>query len=170
MSEAAFGDLRVAERYWLKMVVTEGGCWEWTACHNELGYGKCGATVNGVRRTWKAHRYIYTMLVGDVSPDLVLDHLCRVTSCCNPVHLEPVTQRMNLLRGNTVTAAHAAKTHCPADHEYSPENTVMSEGSRCCRECLRLRSADYRLRNKERLAQLRREKWAARRAKKLDND
>ena len=34
------------------------------------------------------------------------------------------------------------KTHCPADHEYTPENTRISRGRRICLACDRPRTAE----------------------------
>lgn len=31
------------------------------------------------------------------------------------------------------------KIHCPAGHEYTPENTYVNAGKRRCRECARVR-------------------------------
>lgn len=43
----------------------------------------------------------------------------------------------------------ANKTHCPQNHQYSPENThVTSDGRRMCRECLRIRNRQSRARKK----------------------
>jgi hypothetical protein len=42
------------------------------------------------------------------------------------------------------THHHVRKTHCPAGHEYTPENTYMHpRGLRICRECKRQRDATY---------------------------
>jgi len=65
---------------------------------------------------------------------LEIDHLCRVRCCVNPDHLEAVTHRENILRGNTFAAVNAAKTHCPKGHEYTPENTRIHTGGR--RQCI----------------------------------
>lgn len=39
------------------------------------------------------------------------------------------------------------KTHCKYGHEYTPDNTVITESGRWCRECGRRRSREY-MRNK----------------------
>lgn len=79
-----------------RILVTAGGCWEWQGELNRNGYGR--VWVNG--RRLMAHRVAYQLLVGDIEPGLVLDHLCRNRRCCNPEHLEPVTVRENTLRGD----------------------------------------------------------------------
>lgn len=47
--------------------------------------------------------------------------------------------------------ANANKTHCPAGHEYTPENTKTQVGGRACRECHRLASRRYAARNVEKV-------------------
>jgi hypothetical protein len=74
------------------------GCWLWTGRLNRNGYG---------RQRWRGlepvvHRLVYEMLVGDIPHLHLLDHLatkCSSRACCNPEHLEPVTPRVNVLRG-----------------------------------------------------------------------
>ena len=46
-----------------------------------------------------AHRALYENVNGPVPYGLQLDHLCRVPSCVNPDHLEPVTPAENCRRG-----------------------------------------------------------------------
>ena len=125
------------------------GCWEWTRCKNEKGYG----LLTFRYKVWRAHRLFYTICVGPVPEDMELDHLCRNRWCCNPDHLEPVTHRENLLRGGTVTAKHAATTHCPKGHAYTEENTYRrkNKNSRECRVCIRSRNMEAkRVRSRER--------------------
>lgn len=53
-------------------------------------------------KNWLAHRLVYTLLIGPVDPDLVLDHLkavCCARWCVRPDHLEPVTNAENTRRG-----------------------------------------------------------------------
>lgn len=47
-----------------------------------------------------AHRFVYELLVGPIPAGLTIDHLCRVTSCVRPDHLEPVTNAENVRRMN----------------------------------------------------------------------
>lgn len=116
------------------------GCLFWMGTVNQFGYGR--VTVAG-RRT-VAHRAVYEMACGPVSPGLELDHLCRVRSCVNPAHLEPVTKRVNGLRGLAGVKSGAmqrAKTHCPEGHPYSGANLFLrSSGHRECRICMRARN------------------------------
>lgn len=83
-----------------KVDVTADGCWAWKGAKTPTGYG----VVSIERRARKAHRYSYLHLVGPVPDGLVLDHLCRNRACVNPAHMEPVTQRTNVLRGNSPSA------------------------------------------------------------------
>lgn len=111
-------------------------CWLWLGTCNHQGYGQISIRQRKVR----VHRFAYTLCVGPIPEGLTLDHLCRVRNCVRPDHLEPVTQRINLLRGETIAARAARKTHCPQGHEYSPENTyryLPKSGSRArmCRAC-----------------------------------
>lgn len=69
-------------------------CWDWKAFINNGGYGEAHWTT-----TQKTHRVVYELLVGEVPKNLVLDHLCRNRACCNPEHMEPVTNQENTQRG-----------------------------------------------------------------------
>lgn len=133
-------------RFWPKVQKTPE-CWIWTAAKNTDGYGR----FLGDGRVVQAHRFAYEMLRGPIPDGLHLDHLCRVVACVNPDHLEPVTVRANLLRGNTSTARRAAQTHCIHGHEFTPENTyIKPNGCRRCRECSRESDRRYHLRKKGR--------------------
>lgn len=111
----------------------DGGCWEWTGAKNALGYGRVRSeTGDGVY----AHRAMFELVVGPIPAGLNLDHLCRNTRCVNPDHLEPVSQRENVLRGVGPFAQKARKTHCVRGHEFTAENTYMLDANRRnCRTC-----------------------------------
>lgn len=108
-----------------------GPCWQWVAMLDKAGYGRVrsGGGRNG--ESIYAHRVSYQLLIGQIPDGLVLDHLCRNRGCVNPTHLEPVTQGENTRRA-------VWPNHCRRGHEYTPENTGVSGGSRYCRICSRL--------------------------------
>lgn len=130
---------------WEKMVdkfipVTESGCWIWLAS----GDGRYGQVQwNGKWR--KAHRVAYEVFKGCIPQGLVLDHLCRVTCCVNPDHLEAVTIKENNARGFSPMTMQSHQTHCKRGHEFNPVNTkVRKDGSRNCRICTRNTDKKYR--------------------------
>lgn len=104
------------------------GCWHWKGHLGAGGYG--GFRFRG--GTWKAHRASYTMFVGEIPSGLELDHLCRVRSCVNPRHLEAVTKRENMLRGESPPAKNARKKKCFCGNKYS-----MTRKGRKCLRCTR---------------------------------
>jgi hypothetical protein len=82
------------------------------------GYGMVSIRLNGRTVTLGAHRAMWEIVKGPVPVGLELDHLCRRTLCVNPWHMEPVTHRVNILRGRGACAINARKTHCPCGTEY----------------------------------------------------
>lgn len=125
----------ILRRFWAKVDKTGGpdACWLWTGGKLPLGYGMFHFSMPQIHIY--AHRFAYITEVGAIPPGLVIDHLCRNPSCVNPKHLEPVTQRVNSLRGIGFAAVNAAKTHCKRGHEFTPENTRPLKNGRACRTC-----------------------------------
>jgi hypothetical protein len=141
------GDPRVPQRFWDKTQPQEDGCWLWSGNVTGNGYGQ----IEAGGRKCAAHRFSYTLLVGDIGPSLTIDHLCRQPLCVNPSHLEQVTRWENVRRGNTVTGANHRKTHCFRGHALTRDNTydfARITGSRKCKECRRAYLRNRRLRNK----------------------
>lgn len=122
-----------------------GKCWLWTGSLTDDGYGEfyCkGKTV-------KAYRWLYEREIGEVSEGMVLDHLCRNPACVNPLHLEPVTNRENILRGENPAAQNAKKRYCKRGHLLEGDNVYPDKkGHRNCKICARLRAKERRERNK----------------------
>ena len=87
------------------------------------------------------HRQFYELAKGPVPAGLVIDHLCRNKACCNPDHLEAVTQKENTMRGPGPAARYAKRTHCPkCGLELSSNNLRPKEiGRRRCLNCDRKR-------------------------------
>lgn len=146
------------QRFWAKVSGREtDGCWLWTASCNPGGYG-----IFRDGKQLVAHRWSYKRLVGPIPEGLQLDHLCRVRSCVNPAHLEPVTQAENIRRGYIDRGydlrysglprwqgparpgymPQAERTHCPKSHPYDEANTYWAvrpgrRPARGCRACRR---------------------------------
>jgi len=124
------------------MPIPECGCLVFTGNINRHGYGLI-KDDSGKDRT--VHRVAYELAKGPIPDGLVIDHKCRVRSCVNPDHLEPVTQRENCLRGIGIPAINASKTHCYRGHELSDENTYpgwRDKGERRCKTCTQDRARE----------------------------
>lgn len=138
----------------LRDCVEVDGCWRRRVTLS-TGYSLVQKPRNG--GPVLAHRALYELMVGPIPAGHDLDHLCHTAdptclrdrdcphrACCNPAHLEPVTERENTLRGSSPIALNAAKTHCHNGHEFTPENTYVVRTAarrlpgRGCRECRRL--------------------------------
>lgn len=137
-------------RFWSKAGITSvSRCWLWKAYATTSGYGQI--SLRG--RPRYAHRLAYELVVGPIPDGLQLDHLCRVRRCVNPAHLEPVSNRDNILRGISPHAINARKTHCPQGHPYSGDNLLyraLTRAGRICnmRRCRTCRRAHERARRK----------------------
>lgn len=116
-------------------------CWIWTAFKDDNGYGHC--TVNGLG--WVSHRILYHIFVETIPPELDCDHLCRRPFCVNPAHIEPVTNYVNTMRGENMTAINARKTHCPKGHDYALYTRKKKKG-RDCLICHRERERERKAR------------------------
>jgi hypothetical protein len=96
------------------------------------------------------HRVFYELANGPIPKGLEADHLCRNTLCVNPDHIELVTHRENILRGNSPSAQQARQTHCKRGHLLEGENVYKADTSspnaRKCKECRRERERAYRRR------------------------
>src|SRR5690242_1534338 len=106
------------------------GCWLWQAFVNpSTGYG-----LFRMPGTIGAHRAAWLLLRGPIPDDFHIDHRCRVKTCVNPEHLEPVTPRMNTDRGSK-----SRRMYCVgAGHPMTPDNTGnRTDGQRYCKTCHR---------------------------------
>jgi len=113
-----------------RVLALPNGCWRWTRTVLSNGYGQ--VTISCKRGS--AHRTAYEMARGPVPDGLVLDHLCRFRACVNPDDLEPVTNRINILRGPSPAAWFAVALICTHGHSLEDAH-LRPSGGRTCRVC-----------------------------------
>ena len=76
-------------------------CWFWLAGKDEKGYG-----LFWNKKTWRAHRFSWTIHYGKILRKLQVLHKCDNPSCVNPTHLflgtnqDNVNDKMNKGREN----------------------------------------------------------------------
>ena len=136
----------ITQRFWSKVEKTDV-CWNWNGAKWN-GYGKFHPNRLSCAN---AHRFAYELIRGKIPSGLTIDHLCRNRSCVNPEHMEAVTIKVNVLRGESPWAKEAKQTHCKNGHPLILENLVLSHywsrGKRECLACNRIsQRAKYRRR------------------------
>lgn len=117
-----------------KATLLESGCWCWTGRLKD-GYGEL---YLGGRRV-RAHRFTYEYFRSEIPPGLVIDHLCRNRACINPWHMEPVTRKVNSLRGEAPQIIAWRDDRCGRGHDLRDAYVRPDTGTRMCRECQRER-------------------------------
>lgn len=134
--------MSVEDRLWGRVIEEPSGCWVFTGYVNSAGYGRL-RDEHG--RSRLAHVIAYELVVGVVPRGLKVGHVCGREACVNPAHLVAGTVREHTLRGDTIAARNAAKTHCPRGHAYDARNTYLYRSRRgrhrMCRTCKGLRPA-----------------------------
>lgn len=123
-----------------------GGCLLWTGYTMKNGYG----SVTRRGRKFLVHRLSYEQNIGPIPEGMVIDHVkargCRHRNCVNPAHLEAVTQKENVWRGDNDKVAIARSNVCSQGHV--DDFTVLSNGGRRCRPCFNDRHRQRRQRLK----------------------
>ena len=136
---------------------TLDGCATWTGVLDRHGYGKFVVKAGGRARQTGAHRAAWLAARGPIEGGLVIDHLCRNRACVNVEHMELVSNRVNTLRGD-----HSAKKGRSGKRREAPLHSCGKHGRTngyihtppdgyarwICRECVRLRSAARRARQR----------------------
>lgn len=121
-------------------------CWPWRGYIDAKGYGS--GYEPGTLQKKSAHRLVWSILVGPLGSEHVLDHMCHDPDACNeatacphracvnPAHLKVTTVASNTMRGGSPVARNARKTHCKNGHRFSEQNTrIRKGGGRTCRAC-----------------------------------
>ncbi|WP_026931183.1 NUMOD4 motif-containing HNH endonuclease [Glycomyces tenuis] len=93
--------------------------------------------VDGRRRTRRVHTLVAEAFHGPRPHGMQVRHLNGVPADCRAENLAWGTASENIHdQVSHSTHHHAAKTHCPAGHAYTPANTYVNKhGGRECRRC-----------------------------------
>lgn len=138
----------VESRFWSKVEKTDG-CWLWKASKSPLGYGRFW--IPSEHQVRPAYRYAYELLKESVPMGKELDHLCRNRACVNPDHMEPVTHRENIMRGDSPKALGWGKSTCPKGHPLVEGNLAPYElklGHRKCLTCKKEQRHNFWVKNR----------------------
>lgn len=113
-------------------------CWHWLGSHRSHD----SRPVTGNKGHTYAYRETYKQVMGRPCPPGVAHHRCENKWCVNPWHLDFITPSEHAREHDTLGTFHRTKTHCPQNHEYSRENTLIKKRGdgttfRQCRTCQR---------------------------------
>lgn len=95
----------IGDRLKRNLKVVDSGCWLWTGSTTINGYG----TIEIRCQKRLAHRVAFETWIGPIPEEMVLDHLCAIKACINPLHLQPVWAEENSRRTSW-------KGKCPQGH------------------------------------------------------
>lgn len=127
------------KEYVLERVKKVADCWEWQLHVTKNGYGQASFRNGNKIDKISAHRLAYELFNKPIPEGLDIDHLCRNRRCVNPEHLEAVTRRENIRRGESGKSPKPMlhRTECVNGHPYTSQNTYIrpDKGTKLCRQC-----------------------------------
>lgn len=80
--------LTVEQRFWSYVDKNDpSGCWIWKNKLDKNGYGSFQVKINNEWERWRAHRFSWYLVNGQIPNNLLVCHSCDCPSCINPSHL-----------------------------------------------------------------------------------
>ena len=138
-------EVRLSRR---KVNITASGCYELIKRNGEVleGYGQIKHD-DGTNDC--VHRVVWKMAHGVIPKGMYVCHSCDNPPCIRLEHLFLGTPGDNtadmMAKGRRGRCdGNSPKTHCPANHEYTKENTYTWQGMRHCKMCRRERAQKRR--------------------------
>lgn len=99
-------------------------CWPWLDKPNENGYGLFWSRLDdGTTCLYKAHRVVYTVMVGPIPIDRDLCHTCDNPPCVNPYHKFIGTEMDNWVDSN----AKGRTSLPPVHYGWNNWSTVLTK-------------------------------------------
>lgn len=148
----------LAKRFWIKVNrLSDTECWPWIGSKRTDGYG----VIRWHNCQLKAHRVAWILTNPDQrlnwlshndSHSMVIDHTCSSKDCCNPAHLEAVSQSVNAIRYQRSRF----KGLCIKGH--------AKEYGRLCKTCWTEYMREYRKSNRDRINYISRKSYERRKA------
>lgn len=115
-----------AAKFWSRVAIPKHrywrtACWEWegsvsTDNPRNSGAGGLGGGYGCLRVSgtwWRAHRYIWTLLKGEIPEGTVLGHTCDNRICVNLHHLESISLSENLQQAHDRGRREKEQDECP---------------------------------------------------------
>ena len=134
------------DRFAEKVALDGAGCLLWLGATKPSADGRLYPVIHYEGRPIGAHIASWFLAYGWwPAPGMDIDHLCRVSLCVHPDHIEEVTHAENLRRGRHAPQR-ADPTKCKAGlHDWTPENTRYPGR---CYPCLLARNKEWKRRNR----------------------
>lgn len=110
------------ERFNTKYTVDKStGCWLWTACKTEDGYGSLSVWPKRLR----AHRWSYQHHVGEIPDGMCVCHKCDNPICVNPDHLFLGTHQDNMADRNRKGRQHRPQGELSGTAKITEETVIL---------------------------------------------
>ena len=148
------------ERFWA--LVERGApdqCWLWKGRTSKAKYGAVYGVWTCSGEIYKPHRVAYALEYGELKTGLTIDHVkargCTSKLCCNPGHLEAVTQSENV--GRYWRESQEEREFCLCGAPRRPGGK-----DRKCAVCWAVYHREYRKKNPEKhrkLSETNNRKW-----------